>query len=188
MDISRLITTVDINGVECEINTDFRDIIEILQILDDPDLLEQERVGVALSYFYRDTAYLSDIPLAIKLMNQFITMSNGAEEPSSSSAKSQRLYDWGQDYNIIIAPINTILGYDVRGKEYLHWWTFFSAFMEIGESTFHTYVAIRDKLNNARKLEKYEEKILKEHRNSIILKKRVDSETQSLMDEIMGVV
>ena len=61
-----------------------------------------------------------------------------------------------------------------------------SAFMEIGECTFSTYVHIRKKLQRNIKLEKYEEKIYKEHRDEIILPKKYDKTTQELMDLIMG--
>ena len=58
--------------------------------------------------------------------------------------------------------------------------------MEIGECTFSTYVGIRDKLNKGKKLEKYEEQILRDNRDKIILKKKYDATTQELMDEVMG--
>lgn len=178
-------TSVEINGVECPFNSDFRDILKIFEIFNDPDLTENERVYVALKYFYTTEDYAENVEEAVDEMLHFVTMSDTNEKQNSEHSKP--LYSWEQDYNIIIAPINNILGFDVRGKEYLHWWTFLSAFMEIGESTFNTYVGIRDKLNRGKKLEKYEEKILKDNRDRIILKKKVDSTTQSLMDEIMGV-
>ena len=47
-------------------------------------------------------------------------------------------------------------------------------------------MGIRDKLNKGKKLEKYEERIYKENRDKIILKKKYDKTTQSIIDEIMG--
>ena len=58
--------------------------------------------------------------------------------------------------------------------------------MEVGECTFSTFVRIRSKINKGIKLDKEEEKIFKENRNSITLKKKYDSTTQALMDEILG--
>lgn len=184
MDNKSLPTSVKINNVECEFNSDFRDILYIFEAFNDPDLLENEKIYVGLHLFYVDDSYTVDIEQAIKEMFAFMTMSD--TENSFASNSSKPLFDWEQDYNIIVAPINKTLGYDVRGKEYLHWWTFLSAFMEIGECTFSTYVSIRNKLNKGKKLEKYEKDILKEHRNSVILKKKYDSTTQDLMNEIMG--
>lgn len=184
MDKFRLPTSVTINDIECEFDADYRNIIQVLIILNDPDLLEEERISCALNYFYRDNSYTTDIFQASKYMVEFISQ----EEMDSikDSPNSKPLYDWEQDYNIIIAPINKVIGTDVRGLEFLHWWTFLSAFMEIGECTFSTYVGIRDKLNKGKKLEKYEERIYKENRDKIALKRKYDSVTQALMDEILG--
>ena len=185
MNRHRLYKSVEIAGKEVPIDSDFRNIIQIFTIMDDPDLLETERLELSLEYFYDSDDYLADIEEAIKQMMYFITM--GDSEESKASGQDTKLYDWEKDFNIIIAPINKILGYDVREKEYLHWWTFLSAFMEIGECTFNTYVGIRSKLAKGKKLEKYEEKILRENKDRIILKRKHDSTTQALMDEIMGV-
>lgn len=184
MDKYTLPTSVMIDNVECEFNSDFRDILEIFKVLSDPDLLDIEKVAVAFSLFYKDDKYSVNPNQAMTEMFSFINM----KEPEEHSDNNQKpLYDWEQDFNIIVAPVNKILGFDCRGKEYLHWWTFLSAFMDIGECTFSTYVAIRDKLNRGKKLEKYEEKIYKDNKDKILLKKKVDTTTQSLMDEIMGV-
>lgn len=189
MQIKRLATSVNIAGKDCEFYADFRDIIDVLSALDDPNLTKPEKLIVALNLFYKTDDCMDDTNAAINEMFSFIAMDEDPEDSNKSSRPQSitPLYDWEQDFNIIVAPVNRILGYDVRSKDFVHWWTFLSAFMEIGECTFNTYVGIRNKLNCGRKLEKYEEKILKEHREEIILKKRVDDTTQSLMDEIMGV-
>ena len=111
---------------------------------------------------------------------------NGGRESDNTPKNAKPLYDWDKDFDIIVSPINRIVGTDVRGLDYMHWWTFLSAFMEIGECTFNTFVGIRDKMNRGVRLEKWEEKIYRDNKDRITLKKRVDSTTQSLMDEIMG--
>ena len=183
MDTKRLVKSVEIDGVECEIFTDFRDILEIFQIMNDPDLLDGEKFILSLDYFYKTDDYKINQELAFKIMCEFLTMGN--TEPDTKPNKKP-LFDWEQDFNIIVAPINKIIGEDVRGISYLHWWTFLSAFMEVGECTFSTFVRIRSKINKGIKLDKEEEKIFKENRNSITLKKKYDSTTQALMDEILG--
>ena len=183
MDTKRLVKSVEIDGVECEIFTDFRDILEIFQIMNDPDLLDGEKFILSLDYFYKTDDYKINQELAFKIMCEFLTMGNN--EPDTKPNKKP-LFDWEQDFNIIVAPINKIIGEDVRGISYLHWWTFLSAFMEVGECTFSTFVRIRSKINKGIKLDKEEEKIFKENRNSITLKKKYDSTTQALMDEILG--
>ena len=182
MDKYRLPKSTIIAGKEVPFASDFRDILYLFQILNDPDLLEHERVLLAAENFYETDDYLEDIQTALSDMMEFIR--GGTEEPKTSSKKP--LYDWDKDYDIIVSPINRVLGKDVRGMEYLHWWTFLSAFMEIGECTFNTFVAIRDKKNRNVKLEKWEERIYRENKDRIVLTKKVDSTTQSIMNEILG--
>lgn len=174
--------SVTIKNKKCDINSDYRDILGIFEAMNDPDLLDQEKLSVSLDLFYKTDDYKVDVNTAAKEMFDFISMC----EPEEDNKVEKPLYSWDQDFNIIVAPINKNLGYDVRGLDYLHWWTFLSAFYEIGECTFNTYVTIRDKLNRGKKLEKYEEKILNKNKDKIILKKHYDSTTQELMDMILG--
>lgn len=164
--------------------SDFRDILYIFQIFNDPDLLDHERIVLALENFYLTDDYQDDLELAVSEMMSFIRC--GEEEESHTPKSSKPLYDWEQDYDIIVAPINRVVGQDVRGVEHFHWWTFMSAFMEIGECTFSSYVSIRDKKNRGVKLEKWEERVYKDHKDKIVLNKKVDTTTQALMDEILG--
>jgi hypothetical protein len=60
--------------------------------------------------------------------------------------------------------------------------------MEIGECIYTTFVNIRKKRNKGKKLEKYEQEIYRENKDLIDLKNKVDDTTQSIMDEIMGVL
>ena len=179
--------SVCINNETYEIRWRYSDILYIFQMLNDQDLLEHERIIVATEHFYIDYEKLEanvNWQEAVNAMFEFI---NGGEENSSKSNKQDRkLYDWEQDFKIIIAPINRTLGYDVRSNPDVHWWTFLSAFMEIGECTFSTYVSIRDKKARGKKLEKWEEKIYKENRDAIEIKKKYDSTTEDLLHDILG--
>lgn len=183
MDKHSLPTNVEIDGVICTFDADYRNVLYMFEALTDPDLLEEERIIAALNLFYDDDSYQVNIKVAIEEMFEFI---RACEPENERSARQKPLYDWEQDFNIIVAPVNKVLGFDCRGTEFLHWWTFLSAFLEIGECTFSTFVAIRDKKNTGKRLEKHEEKIYRDNRDRILLKKKVDSTTQSLMDEILG--
>lgn len=174
--------TITIDDKELEINTDFRDILYLFEIFNDPNLVENEKVFLALENFYVTDDYMCNMELAAKEMMNFISL----DSEETGAIQHKPLYSWEQDFNIIVAPVNKVIGTDIRGLDYLHWWTFISAFMEIGECTFSTFVSIRDKLNKGIKLEKYEQRIYKENRDKITLKSKVDDTTQALFDEILG--
>lgn len=183
----KLATSVLLGDTEYKFKSDFRDILEVIDILNNPDLTDNEKTLLALDLFYETPLNGQYLNEAVTEMFCFISYSDtDYMSTSASSSHDKPLYDWQQDFDIIVAPINKILGFDCRGADYLHWWTFLSAFMEIGECTFNTFVSIRDKLNRHKKLDKWEEKIYKDNKDRIILKRKYDSTTQDMIDEIMG--
>ena len=64
---------------------------------------------------------------------------------------------------MIVSAINNVAGKEVRAEEYIHWWTFVSYYMAIGESTLSTVVSIRHKMMTSEKLEKWETKYKREN-------------------------
>lgn len=181
MDKRHLPYTINIGGVDVPIDADFRNVIDIFSIFNSPDLLDTEKAYLSLEYLYNTDDYLLDVEQATTEMLLFLN--GGVKEPDTPK-KEKPVYDWDQDFDLIVSAVNRVLGYDCREKEFLHWWTFLSAFMEIGECTFSTYVAIRDKKNKGKKLEKWEQQIYNENKDRIVLHKKVDKTTQSIMDEL----
>lgn len=180
---------VSINNTIYGFETDFRKILQIFEVFNDNELIEFEKVDCALHLFYPDYREIdgkrsmkdSDMMDAFECMCKF--MSGNSEE--SNQKETKPTYDWENDFNIIISPVNRVAGHDIRQDEYVHWWTFLSYFMEIGECTFSTFVNIRDKKNRGKKLEKWEEEIWKKNPN-IRLRKRYDSQTQYDLDVLNG--
>ena len=68
-----------------------------------------------------------------------------------------------------LPAVNKVNNADVRATDYMHWWTFFGLYMEIGESTFSTVVSIRDKKRKGKKLEKWEQEYYKNNKSIVDL-------------------
>ena len=94
MDKYSLPTSTIINGNVCKFNSDYRDIINIFNLLNDPDLLPEEKGLVALEMFYRDDNYKSDIRTALDELFFFITM---GDDESNNNTSRKPLYDWDND-------------------------------------------------------------------------------------------
>ena len=60
--------------------------------------------------------------------------------------------------------------YDVRTLPSLHWWSFLAWFDAIGEGSFATVVAIRDKLRRGKRLENWELDFYRTHRAAVELR------------------
>lgn len=180
-------TSVEINGSEYEVRTDYRAILDILEAINDPELTEEEKAIVMLDIFYPT---FSDIPLndiqdAIDRCIWFIDCG----EKQNPSQKLPRLMSWDQDFPYIISPINRVVGRDIRSISYdfkenvggLHWWTFISSYMEIGDCLFAQIVGIRSKLAKGEKLDKAEQKWYRENRNLVDIKTKYSEAENELL-------
>jgi hypothetical protein len=87
--------------------------------------------------------------------------------------------DWEQDFPLIVSPVNRSLGFEVRGVEYLHWWTFLAAYREIGDCTFAQVVSIRKKKMAGKKLDRAEAQFYADNREIVDLRRL---ETQAERD------
>ena len=164
---------VIIEGEQFNINTDWKNIIDIFECLNDDELTIYEKFDCALYMFYENYENIPNMQKATEFLRLFIN-GNKVEIGSQGSQQSNtdlKLIDWQRDLNLIIPPVNKVLGYDIREKEHLHWWTFLGAFNEIGECAFKTYVGIRYKLAKHKKLDDWEKEIYKNHKNEIDIKR-----------------
>ena len=150
--------TVNVDGKERPVSTDFRVILDICDMLTDSELTEPERAYCALFAFYKGRIP-QNIDAALVAMYDFIA----AGTETDGGPDRPRLMDWSKDYGLIIPAINRVVGTEVRALEYMHWWTFVGAYMEIGECLFSTVLTIRGKKAKGKKLEKYEQEFAREN-------------------------
>lgn len=179
-------TSVEFGGREWDINTDYRDILEILAAFEDEELTEQEKTFVCLYDLYSD---FEDIPhnlyqAAFEKAVEFID--HGSNESGRTAIKTM---DWEQDAPIIFPAINHVAGYEVRSVEYLHWWTFIGMFMEIKDSTCATVFSLRQKKARGKKLEKYERDFWNSNKSICVLKRKEtedDKAEKARLEAILG--
>lgn len=173
--------SLEICGTSYEIRSDYRAILDIMVALSDPELDDQSKAYVALTILYPG---FDDMPRehyeeALKQCFWFI---NGGED--DNGPKSPKLIDWEQDFSLLIAPINRVIGNEIRSVEYLHWWSFLSAYMEIGgECTFAQVVSIRDKLSRHKKLEKHEQEWYRRNRHLVDFKRKYTQADDDLLKQ-----
>ena len=119
-------STVTISGIEYPVRTDFRTILEIFVMLDDPDLTDADKTEALLRMFYVNRP--EDPTAALQAFTDFVDPRQAVKSPATHST---RLIDWSQDFDLMVAPINHILGFECRAADYLHWRTFLAAYLEI---------------------------------------------------------
>ena len=173
-------TAATIGGVEYSIRSDYRAVLDVMKVMADQELTDGERATLALAVFYpeSDAMPARDLQEAIEYMYWFVGGGEGRSE-----GRRQRVMDWEQDFPIIAAPVNHVLGYEVRAVEYLHWWTFLAAYREIGDCTFAQVVAIRKKRMNGKKLTDQEKQFYRDNHDLVDLKRSETDAEAELFDQ-----
>lgn len=196
--IGALPEALTVDGVDYPIRTDYRNVLQVFEAFQDPELQPEEKWIVAI-YLLFDGLSCSDDVLqaaqdgfsledAMKQISWFIS----AGQPERQVLELPT-YNWKQDEQMIFSAVNKVAGRETRELKYLHWWTFLGYFNEVGEGTFSFIVGIRHKLNHGKKLEKYEKEFLAKNKELVLMKKPLTKEEQEqedayqdLLDEVLG--
>lgn len=187
-----------VGGEAYPIRTDYRNILQVLEAFQDPELEQAEKWIVSIYLLFEDFTCADDVLQAtqdgfnIREAQKQILWLISAGQPEKSIAELP-VYSWSQDEQMIFSAINKVAGKETRELEYLHWWTFLGYFNEVGEGTFSFVVGIRNKLNHGKKLEKHEKEFLAKNREIVKLEKPKTKEEQeqedkyqALLDEVLG--
>ena len=183
MNAWRLPTSLTIGGVGYSIRTDFRDVLHVLSVLSSSKYNEQEKAMATIIIMFPKW---KEIPQelygeALEQVSHFIDAGI-----AKSGKKSPATMDWDKDAPIIIPAVNRVLGKEIRALEYLHWWTFVAAYMEIGRSLFSSVVSIRAKRAKGEKLDDEEKKFFRENRELIEIRKERSEEEKDFLSKLLG--
>lgn len=181
--IGRLPKTLNVNGTEYEIRTDYRDCLRIFEAFSDPNLSFLEKLDVMYRILYVDWQQISEADME-EAVNKAIWFLNCGEMPEDKKQeKKPVLYDWEHDEQMIFAAVNKVAGKEVREAEYMHFWTFISYFHEIGEGLFTTVIHIREKKLKGN-LDKHEKEFYRKNKALVNLPKRYSEEQQAEIDRL----
>ena len=179
--IGSLPQSVNVNGREYAIRTNFRDVLKIISAFNDPELENSEKVYITLVIMFPDFDSLrkDDYEAAFKAALEFIDHGvKGDDRPSP------RIMDWEQDEGIMFPAINKVAGFETRRKKYIHWWTFIGYYMEITEGIFSQVLSLRLKRTKGQKLEKHEREYWNANKAICVLKPKLSEEEQAEKDKL----
>lgn len=166
---------LEVGGEMFDVRYDFRVILDIFEALNDYELSDEDRTLAVLQMFYIDFDRITDYEEAVKNLFWFI---NGGQDEEPEQKKQKQLVAWDQDFQYIIAPVNRVLGKELRSVEYdvenntggVHWWTFLSGYMEVGDCFFAQVVRIREKKLKGKQLDKQDREFYRKNRDIIDIK------------------
>ena len=175
-------TSVELGGRRYAFRSDYRPVLDVISVMCEPDDPQgrDERAIVALSIFYEDfdAMPLRCFQAAMDYLQWFV---NGGED-AEPSAKKPKLMDWEQDFPLIVAPVNRVIGKEIRSIDYMHWWTFLSAYREIGECLFGQVVSIRSKKARGQRLDKMDERFYAENRSLVDFKVKETASEKEILE------
>lgn len=162
--------SLEVDGKEYEINSDFRTVLVIFQAYNDPELTDFEKMEVCLQCIYKERP--KNVETALEKAMWFL---DGGDMPKSKQAPV-KIMDWEYDQSMYFPAVNKAAGYETREAEYLHWWSFLGLFNEIPEGLYSQVMNIRSKRAKGKKLEKYEIEFYNDHKELINIKEKLTEE------------
>lgn len=179
-------TALEVNGREWDIDTDFRQVLRVLQAFEDPNLTDADKALVLVYNLYVDAEEIpgEDMQAAFDAALAFIDHGNEGD-----NRPHPRTMGWTQDAPLIFPAVNRVAGFEVRAVEYMHWWTFIGLFMEIRDSVYCTVLQLRGKKAKGKKLEKEEKEFWSQNRGICELKTRYTDEElaeQERLNKLLG--
>ena len=136
--IDEVPTTVIIDDVEFEINSDFRISMMFELLINDPELSERERLYQALILYY--PIIPSNLEAAVDKIMWFYKCGKEEQEENNNTNKSsgkktvKKIYDYEHDSEIIFASFMKSYNINLQ-RDNLHWWEFKSLFDNIDEDS-----------------------------------------------------
>lgn len=172
-------TSLNVGGTDYAIRSDYRAALDIFAALADPELDDTNKALELLDILYVDFENMEPhhYQQAIKEAMWFLNCGAG----NIKQAKRPQLVDWEQDFQYIVSPINRVIGTEIRALEYLHWWTFISAYYEIGDCTFAQIVRIRNLKAKGKKLDKSDAEWYRENRDIVDIKTKYTEKEEELL-------
>lgn len=174
--IGLLPTSLEIDGEQYEINSDFRIALLIFEAYADKELTYCEKAAVCLNCLYKEVP--KNVEEALKKALWFL---DGGDVPKSKKA-SVKIIDWSYDESIIFPALNKVAGFETRIASYVHWWTFLGYFSEVGDGLLSQVMNIRGKRAKGKKLEKWERDFYNEHKELVDIKEKLTPEEQAELD------
>ena len=166
-----------VGGRKLPIRGDFRNVLQVMAVLEDSRFPLFYRWHRALALFYREPVPQALEYEAMEAMADFIRC--GAPD-----TPGPKLLDWQQDASLIIADVNRAAGQELRSCPFVHWWTFLSWFHAIGQGQLSAVVTIRKKLAARQKLEAWEQDFYRQNKATVDLKAPLTPAEQAEKDRL----
>ncbi len=126
--------TVEIDGIEYEINTDFRIGIMFELLMQDRNITDNQKLDIAIDLYYPVEPH--DYLQAIKKIIWFYSCGRDIEESNqedNNALRADEIYSFEHDAEYIYSAFLDQYGIDLQDIDNLHWWKFRAMFKGLKE-------------------------------------------------------
>lgn len=120
--IDLLPSSVEIEGTEYEIRSDFRTSVLFSLLMEDNDISDNIKFDLALDLYYPVIPNNKD--KAIDKIIWFYSLGKEKNEISETTKTSKKVFDYEVDAPYIYSAFMSDYKIDLQDIEYLHWWKF----------------------------------------------------------------
>ena len=131
--IDLLPTTVFIDDIEYEINSNFRVSILFEMMMQDGSISDEEKGRLALSLYYKVLPH--DLGKAAEQISWFYRCGKEREvgKGGERASRAKQVYSFEYDADYIYSAFLTQYGIDLQDIDYLHWWKFKAMFTTLND-------------------------------------------------------
>jgi|LGVF01.2.fsa_nt_gb hypothetical protein len=165
-----------------DINADYQTSLKIITAFEDNELTQHEKCMVLVQLLYKEQP--EDMKEAVL---QGIKFLDCGEESGEGQAQEEvtRKYSFKQDDRYIFAAVDKVLNGRLSSGEFVHWWEFVMAFMELPEKCMMSRLIYLRTQKAKGKLSKEEKELYLSMKDIVDLQDEFSSEEQKEIDEFM---
>lgn len=167
--------TVRVNGRKYPIETDFREWIRFVQLVEDEDVPWQIKCQLLLQW-YTDCVP-EELEEALYALGDFLAARDFEDELENTESDVPRpvqkqVYSFEQDADCIYSAFRQVYGINLQTIPYMHWWEFQALFAGLPEDTEIKQRIMYRSIDLSTVKDKNEKKRIQKIQRAIALKKR----------------
>ncbi|WP_312059641.1 Gp15 family bacteriophage protein [Anaerotignum sp.] len=179
--ISGLPTAIMVGGQVCRIDASYHTCLKIIMAFEDITLTNAEKAMVMIDLLYIDkpASFNSAFEKGIQFLDCGEAGRGDVEEPTD------RKYSFSHDEKYIFSGVNRVLNGRLSTGEFVHWWEFVMAFMELPEDCIMSRIIYFRTRFAKGKLTKEEKRMYYENRSMFELPLDLSADELAKADEFM---
>lgn len=170
--IDKFPETVKVNEKEYPVETDFREWIRFVKLVEDEDVPWRIKCRLLMQWYTDDIP--DNLESSINALGDFLAMKQEENEQEDEiSAKSpKQVYSFDEDMTWIYSAFREVYGINLQAVPYMHWWEFQTLFIGLPDNTeIKQRILYRNTDLNAIP-DKNERKRIKKIQDAVALKKK----------------